>query len=162
MSNELVRAILAIVVGAHGIGHVLFLLPVLGVVDWGQSTRSWLLSGEGLTKVVGAVIWAVATLGFIAAAIGIFGQQSWWRAVAVVASVISLAGLALFWRNPPTPARDRSGHLRCDCPGCAAGLPVAAIQPRWSVACPGGSKKAGLRCVPGLERLSVICRCQLR
>lgn len=102
MSNELVRAILAIVVGAHGIGHVLFLLPVLGVVDWGQSTRSWLLSDEGLMKVVGAVIWAAATLGFIAAAIGIFGQQSWWRAVAVVASVISLAGLALFWKNPPT------------------------------------------------------------
>lgn len=102
MSNELIRAVLAIIVGAHGIGHVLFLVPLLGIADWGQSTSSWLLSNEGLMKVAGGVIWAVALVGFVAAAIGIFGQLSWWRTAAMIASLVSLVGLALFWENPPT------------------------------------------------------------
>ncbi len=102
MSNELVRAILAIIVGAHGIGHVLFLVPVLGLAAWEQSASSWLLSSGGPTKVVGGIIWAVALIGFVAAAIGIFSESSWWRTLAVVVSFISLAGLALFWDNPPT------------------------------------------------------------
>ncbi len=102
MSNELVRAILAIIVGAHGIGHVLFLAAVLGLTDWGQSSSSWLLSSEVVAKAVGGVIWAVALIGFVAAAIGVFSESSWWRTLAVVVSLVSLAGLALFWDNPPT------------------------------------------------------------
>lgn len=102
MSNEVVRAILAIIVGAHGIGHVLFLVPVLGLTDWGQSSSSWLLSSEVVAKAVGGVIWAVALIGFVAAAIGMFSESSWWRTLAVVVSLVSLAGLALFWDNPPT------------------------------------------------------------
>lgn len=102
MSNEVVRAILAIIVGAHGIGHVLFLVPVLGLADWEQSSSSCLLSSEVLAKAVGGVIWAVALIGFVAAAIGMFSESSWWRTLAVVVSLVSLAGLALFWDNPPT------------------------------------------------------------
>jgi len=102
VSNEVVRAILAIIVGAHGIGHVLFLVPVLGLADWEQSSSSWLLSSEVLAKAVGGVIWAVALIGFVAAAIGMFSESSWWRTLAVVVSLVSLAGLALFWDNPPT------------------------------------------------------------
>lgn len=102
MSNELVRAILAIIVGAHGIGHVLFLVPLLGIADWGQSASSWLLPNEEGMKVAGGVIWAVALFGFVAAAIGIFGQLSWWRTAATIAALVSLVGLVLFWENPPT------------------------------------------------------------
>ena len=37
------RVIVALLVGAHGVGHILFLLPLWGMADWGQSARSWLL-----------------------------------------------------------------------------------------------------------------------
>jgi hypothetical protein len=103
MSNELWRTLLAIVTGAHGIGHIVFLVPLLGVADWGESTRSWLLSAAGgdvLARIVGSVLFLAATAGFIAVAVGMFGQQAWWRGLAIGSAVVSLAGLVLFWANP--------------------------------------------------------------
>jgi hypothetical protein len=103
MSNDILRIILAIIVGAHGIGHILFLAPSLGLADWGQSTQSWLLTnalGDSLTRLIGAAIWLVGMLGFCAATIGIFTQTEWWRSLAVISSIISIVGLVLFWANP--------------------------------------------------------------
>jgi hypothetical protein len=102
MSNDLWRTILAAVVGAHGIGHVLFLVPLLGIADWGQSTRSWLLTdraGDGVTRIVGSLLWLAAMVGFVAVAVGIFGQQEWWRGLAVGSAVVSSLGLVLFWSD---------------------------------------------------------------
>jgi hypothetical protein len=103
MSNDTLRIILAILVGAHGIGHVLFLVPSLGIADWGQSTRSWLLTdalGDSLTRLIGAAIWLVAIIAFGAVAVGIFTQTDWWRSLAVIGSIVSIVGLILFWANP--------------------------------------------------------------
>ena len=86
MSNEMWRIILAVAIGAHGIGHVLFLVPLLGIADWGQSTRSWLLSnlgGDVVTRIVGSLLWLAATVGFVTVAVGMFGQQEWWRGLAI-------------------------------------------------------------------------------
>ena len=105
MNNSLLRAILAIVVGAHGIGHILFLVPLLGIADWGQSTCSWLFSGTGgnlAARILGSMVWIAATLGFIAVAVGLFGQTDWWRGLAIVSSGLSILGLVLFWNNPAT------------------------------------------------------------
>ena len=103
MSNELWRTVLAVVVGAHGIGHVLFLVNGLGIADWGQSIRSWLLTnivGDVATRGVGSLLWLVATVGFVAVAVGMFGQRDWWRTLAIGSSVVSAIGLLLFWSNP--------------------------------------------------------------
>ncbi len=102
MSNDIVRVILAITVGVHGIGHTLFLVSALGIADWGQSNHSWLIANEGLAKVIGGIIWLMVIIGFIAAAIGMFGQQAWWRMLATFVSLVSLVAFALFWENPPT------------------------------------------------------------
>ena len=105
MSNDTLRIILAIVVGAHGIGHVLFLVPSLGLAAWGQSMQSWLLTnafGDTLTRLLGAAIWLLGTIGFCAATFGIFTQAEWWRSLAVISSIISIVGLVLFWANPVT------------------------------------------------------------
>jgi hypothetical protein len=108
MSGTTWRIILAVVVGAHGIGHVLFLVNCLGLANWGQSTRSWLLTnllGDTVTRGIGSLLWLVALAGFIAVAVGIMGQSVWWRALAMGSSVVSLAALALFWdKNPTQPA----------------------------------------------------------
>lgn len=97
------RTILALAIAAHGIGHVVFLIPLLGFAsdsNWGQSTQSWLFTHETLAAVIGTVIWVVATIAFCTAAYGLASQLPWWRSVTVIASIVSLAGLALFWLNP--------------------------------------------------------------
>lgn len=100
MSDSVWRILVSIVVGAHGIGHVLFLVGTLGLADWGQSAHSWLLTntvGGGVTRALGAIIWLVSMVGFLAAAIGIWGRMDWWRTVAIVSAIVSALGLALFW-----------------------------------------------------------------
>ncbi|MBK8905294.1 MAG: hypothetical protein IPM53_29195 [Anaerolineaceae bacterium] len=99
MSNWM-RLIVALVVGAHGIGHVLFLVPLLGIADWGQPAQSWLLGGGWLAKGVGSLIWLAAIMGFTAVAIGFFNMADWWRTVAIVVAAVSTLGLILFWGNP--------------------------------------------------------------
>lgn len=103
MSAELIRITLAIVVGAHGVGHILFLVNDLGIADWQQSTRSWLLTnifGDVLTRGIGSVIWAFAILGFVAVAFGMFQQSGSWRTIAIASSLVSAIGVILFWSNP--------------------------------------------------------------
>jgi hypothetical protein len=100
--SDFVRLILVVLLGAHGIGHILFLVPLLGIADWGQSTQSWLLGGDLLSRSLGTVIWLAVTLGFLGAAVGLFGQANWWRTVAIAASALSVIGLVLFWTNPAT------------------------------------------------------------
>lgn len=101
MSNWL-RIVLAFVVAAHGIGHILFLMPLVSSTTWGQSAQSWVLGGNGLAKVVGSVIWLVSLVGFWAAAFGIFRETAWWQTVAIVSAAVSTVGLILFWTRPST------------------------------------------------------------
>jgi hypothetical protein len=99
MSNDVWRIVIGLVVFAHGVGHVFFLVPTLGLAQWGITGRSWLLSGrvpDVVVKVIGGVLWLLVIAGFVAAAIGVWSQQEWWRGLAVASSAVSLLGLALF------------------------------------------------------------------
>ncbi|MFZ0548363.1 MAG: hypothetical protein WAM60_23145 [Candidatus Promineifilaceae bacterium] len=66
----------------------------------GQSTHSWLLGDGWPAKGLGSLIWLVVIVGFIGAAVGIFGESELWRPLAAAASVISAVGLLLFWARP--------------------------------------------------------------
>lgn len=101
MSNWL-RIVLAVAVAAHGIGHILFLMPLVSSTTWGQSAQSWLLGDGGLAKGLGALIWLVALVGFVAAAFGIFRETDWWQMAAIMSAVVSTVGLILFWTRPTT------------------------------------------------------------
>ncbi len=94
------RLIVAGIIGAHGIGHVLGWLPAVGVVRFeGTAGDSWLISGiagDWAGRLVAAVLFLVPTIGFVAAAIGLLTGQPWWRQVAVGSATISLAGTVLF------------------------------------------------------------------
>ncbi len=96
----MLKVIVILALLAHGIGHVLFLVQVLGIADWGQSAQSWLLGGSTLAKVLGTAVWVVAIVGFSAAGIGMIAQLEWWRTAAIIAAVVSLVGLVLFWSYP--------------------------------------------------------------
>ena len=100
MDAGVVRLVVAGVIGAHGIGHVLGWLPALGVIRLeGTAGESWLISGiagDGGSRLVATVMFLVPTVGFVAAAIGLLTGQPWWRQAAVGSAAVSLAGTALF------------------------------------------------------------------
>ncbi|MBZ0294658.1 MAG: hypothetical protein K8L99_18985 [Anaerolineae bacterium] len=98
----MLRSIIILLIAGHGIGHILFLVPLLGIADWDQSTRSWLLTEETPARLVGSILWGVAIIAFGAAVVGLLGQQGWWRGATIIAAVVSTVGLIIFWATPVT------------------------------------------------------------
>lgn len=100
MDAGIVKLMVAGVIGAHGVGHVLGWLPAWGIAKLeGVSSSSWLLTGiagDGGSRLAAGVVFMVPTLGFVAAAAGLLTGQPWWRQVAVGSAAVSLAGTALF------------------------------------------------------------------
>ena len=99
----MVRIVIAVVLFAHGIGHVLGPLQVAKVatVNPTWTGDSWLLTGvtgQTFSSIVGLVLWVAAMIGFVAAAAVVMGwlPASWWVPLAVGSSVISLVAIALF------------------------------------------------------------------
>lgn len=101
MSNWL-RLLLAVVMGAHGIGHILFLAPQLGIANWSQTGSSWLFGNGWPTRYLGVLIWIAVIVGFLAAAVGLYQSTDWWRLVAIYAAALSTLGLILYWARPAT------------------------------------------------------------
>jgi hypothetical protein len=101
--------VIAAVLFAHGIGHVMGPLQVfkVAVVNPAWAGDSWLLTGAGaqtLGQAIGIVLWMTALVGFVAAAAVVMGWLSvtWWVPLAVVSSVASLAAIGLFPTAFPT------------------------------------------------------------
>lgn len=101
--------IIGIVLIAHGIGHSLGYFPIFGwatAPDW--TGDSWLLSGPIGTTAANAIavaLWTVALVGFVVAGLGILGiavPSAWIRPTAVVAAIVSLVAIGLFWDAFPS------------------------------------------------------------
>lgn len=105
MSNDAIRLVLAVVVGAHGVGHVLFAPLADSVMKLPASGHSWLLTGvlgDGPAQMVASGV-AVLLVGlFLAGAYGIFAETDWWRPLLIVASVASAALIVAYWNGLPT------------------------------------------------------------
>ncbi len=104
MSNQTLRIIISLVLIAHGIGHWMGIMTAVGAIktdNW--HSRSWLLTdslGDSTARIVALVLWIVAFIGFLAAGTGTLGwsvTEDSWRTLAVIAAVISLVALVLFW-----------------------------------------------------------------
>jgi len=100
--SAMLKIVLAVILFAHGIGHVMGPLQVFNVATVNPAWRgdSWLLSSLGTTaaQAVGVVLWVVALVGFVVLAAVVMGwlPLDWWVPVAVVSSGASIAGLVLF------------------------------------------------------------------
>ncbi len=79
-------------------------MPMVGfstVETW--NARSWLLTrllGNTITRVIGFILLAVASIGFLGAALGLMDwlvPHEWWRSLAVTSAVVSLVAIGLFW-----------------------------------------------------------------
>ena len=97
----MLKLVLAVVVLFHGVGHLLFLGSSLRLVDWaGQTSHSWLLTGsigDGPARAIASTIWVATIVLFVAGVGGFLLDTAWWRPVTVAASIVSIAGIVLFW-----------------------------------------------------------------
>jgi hypothetical protein len=105
----MLKLVIALVLLAHGIGHILGLLQVFKVatVNPAWTGGSWILDGfvgTSVSQLVGSVLWLVALVGFAATAAVVLGwlPDQWFVALALGSSIASLAGLALFPNAFPT------------------------------------------------------------
>jgi hypothetical protein len=105
MSNDVWRWVIGLAVLAHGLGHVLFLPAMSGLMKLQATGHSWLLTGwagDGPTKLLASIVAGVVLAAFVGAAAGIFIQGTWWRPVAIAASVASLVLIVAMWDGLPT------------------------------------------------------------
>jgi hypothetical protein len=129
MSGPLLRAIIAFVFAFHGVGHAMGMIPALGIVDvehssqgWMKnwSSRSWLLTnllGDIVSRVLCVLLYGVALLGFVGAALALLGwgvPHEWWRTLAVASAVVSLVALLLFWNALIMLFPHKAGALAID------------------------------------------------
>jgi hypothetical protein len=98
-----IRIVIAIFLMIHGLGHGMGILPLFGKkLSETHSADSWVLGplvGTSLSRAIGSVIWVLCMTGFLLAGLGFVGWlvPGQWPMIAAVTSVVSLAGLALFW-----------------------------------------------------------------
>jgi hypothetical protein len=105
MPNDVVRMILALVVLAHGIGHVLFAPALAGALRVAANGHSWLLTGligDGATRALASVVAIALLVAFVGAAAGIALQMGWARGVLLGAAIGSIVLVAAMWDGLPT------------------------------------------------------------
>jgi hypothetical protein len=102
------RAALAIVLIAHGLGHLMAIIPLMARTHEKWHAGSWLLDhlvGRAASVVVGSLVAVAITLGFVLSglAVGRWGvPEDWWRGLAAVSGVASLIWLIAFWHSLAT------------------------------------------------------------
>lgn len=121
MSISTLRIIIVVVLIAHGIGHSLGIIAGIGVkLTPNHSSKSWLLTkllGERITGAIGVILFLAALLGFIGAGLGLmdwFVPQNIWENLALIASIFSIVGLALFPYGFPSLFPNVIGALAVD------------------------------------------------
>lgn len=104
MSGTTLRIVIAAVLFIHGIGHFMGMMPALRLASVkGWNSRSWLLTpliGEGASRILSAILFLAALVGFVASALGLLGwlvPHEWWRTLAVVSAVVSIVAIVVFW-----------------------------------------------------------------
>jgi hypothetical protein len=64
-------------------------------------SASWLLGSGTPAVLVGVVVWAIAGIGFIGAAVGFWQGAEWWRSWAWVGSIFTLVAIGLWFGSVP-------------------------------------------------------------
>lgn len=112
------RWVVGIVLLAHGVGHVLGLMPLFtqNLPD-GWNLRSWALTeavGESAAKGIGAVLFATSTLIFVLAGLAVLGWGvpfEWWKPLGVSGAIVSTVTIVLFWSAFPALVPNKVGAL---------------------------------------------------
>ena len=96
--------IIAILSILHGLVHLWYVTMSLRLVEvtaeMGWTGKSWLLSNylsEGFLRILAAILYILATLGFVAGGVGLLLEQNWFRPLLVAGSAISFVAVLLYW-----------------------------------------------------------------
>jgi hypothetical protein len=109
MDGGILRWVVIVVLLAHGIGHILGFLESWTSIPAGFTNQPWLLS-SGVTMESGVgrafgLLWLVAMIAFIGAALGLLTGQEWWRTLAIAGAFISLFAILPWWNTINSGAR---------------------------------------------------------
>ena len=97
MSALVIRLVIGVLLIIHGFAHYRI------TTAWGnrEAAEAPLLRALGASTAtiqsLGNVLWIVALLAFIVAGLVLVFQPGWWVAPTVVAALISLAAIGLYW-----------------------------------------------------------------
>ena len=98
--TPIVRIVVGFLLLAHGLVHLLYLVPAAADPSYPFSlARSWLLP-ESTRRPVALVLIAAVVLAFLASALalwGVPGLAGTWAEITIVAASLSLALLVAFW-----------------------------------------------------------------
>jgi hypothetical protein len=113
MSGTTLRIVITLVLLFHGVGHLMGVIPALGLFDadkptnpaWFKnwSSRSWLLTdllGDGAARFISIILFLTALVLTFGAALGLAGwgvSHDAWRTLAVAAAGVSLVAILLYW-----------------------------------------------------------------
>ncbi len=96
--------LVAIFLILHGLFHLWYVIVSLRLIEYkpwmGWSGESWLLTrslGDGGARIIGAFLYSLAAMGFVASGVGLLMEQPWFRPVLVGSVVVSLIATLLFW-----------------------------------------------------------------
>ncbi|OGS56193.1 MAG: hypothetical protein A3K60_08730 [Euryarchaeota archaeon RBG_19FT_COMBO_56_21] len=96
----------ALVLVAHGIGHLTGILASWSGIDVGFTKEPWIFGGnvmiDSTTGKAFMVVWLIALALFIGSGIGVFMGEQWWRTLAIIGAVAILLVLLLPWRKKVT------------------------------------------------------------
>ena len=111
MSPELIKILIPLVLLLHGLGHG-GAIGALIAIDRGLSGGKWLTARSWLfpninpkaAKVIALIFWGLSLVGFVAAALSLWGilvPGELWRQLALISAFISLTGILIFWGRWP-------------------------------------------------------------
>lgn len=99
----MLRWLIALALLMHGVGHITFFLAAWTEVPMGYAATPWLLPGSfTVSSAVGkafGLLWLLAMVGFVGAALGLVARQPWWPTLAVASAVVSLVVLLPWWNT---------------------------------------------------------------
>jgi hypothetical protein len=100
---------LAIFIILHGLVHIWYVVLSLRLVpfqpEMGWSGESWLLSGmlgDEKARSLAAILYLLATLGFVVAGIGMLTKGGWFRPVMILSAALSSVAIILYWDGNPS------------------------------------------------------------
>jgi hypothetical protein len=98
------RIIFGIFFLLHGLVHLWFVVLSRDWVEFQSEMawtgKSWLLSktfGDDVTSITATILYSLAAASYVIASIGFLSIQEWTRSWMVLASIISITSILLFW-----------------------------------------------------------------
>ena len=100
----MLRTLFGLFVILHGLVHLWPFVLSQGLVEYtpemGWTGESWLLTGilgDGATRTLASVLYALAMVVFVASGVGLVARGDWWRPLLVASAIASSLVILLFW-----------------------------------------------------------------